>query len=74
MGSRNLNIGSALKAEQEVRLKKLMEKISNLLAWKIKDVPSIDPNLISQKLAINLGATPVVQARRRIGEENYKAI
>ncbi|XP_057443878.1 uncharacterized protein LOC130736035 [Lotus japonicus] len=41
---------------------------------KDKDVPGIDPNDISHKLAIRPGAKPVVQARRRMGEEKDKAV
>ncbi|XP_057443894.1 uncharacterized protein LOC130736058 [Lotus japonicus] len=69
-----LKIRSGLSGEQEARLIALLGENLDLFAWAIKDVPGIDPNIITHKLAIRPGAKPVVQASRRMGEENDKAM
>lgn len=73
VGECYLKIGSGLTGEHKERLKQLLEKI-DLFSWTIKDLPCIDPNFISHKLAVNLGAKPIVQARRRMGEKKDKVV
>ncbi|XP_057417380.1 uncharacterized protein LOC130711680 [Lotus japonicus] len=74
LSGRALKIGSTLSKEQEDRLVELLKNNLNLFAWTIKDVPGIDPSVISHHLSIQPGAKPVVQARRRMGEEKDKAV
>ncbi|XP_057452750.1 uncharacterized protein LOC130744596 [Lotus japonicus] len=74
LSGRALKIGSTLSKEQEDRLVELLKNNLDLFAWTIKDVPGIDPNVISHHLSIQQGAKPVVQARRRMGEEKDKAV
>ncbi|XP_057452760.1 uncharacterized protein LOC130744605 [Lotus japonicus] len=74
LSGRALKIGSTLSKEQEDRLVELLKNNLDLFAWTIKDVPGIDPNVISHHLSIRPGAKPVIQARRRMGEERDKAV
>ncbi|XP_057443797.1 uncharacterized protein LOC130735944 [Lotus japonicus] len=74
VAGRALKIGSTLSIEQEDRLIELLKNNLDLFAWTIKDVPGIDPKVISHKLSIQPGAKPVVQARRKMGEEKDKAV
>ncbi|XP_057426101.1 uncharacterized protein LOC130719494 [Lotus japonicus] len=74
LSGRALKIGSTSSKEQEDRLVQLLKKNLDLFAWTIKDVLGIDPNVISHHLSIQQGAKPVVQARRRMGEEKDKAV
>ncbi|XP_057450898.1 uncharacterized protein LOC130742814 [Lotus japonicus] len=69
-----LKIGSSLTKEQEERLITLLSDNLDLFAWTINDVPGIDPNVITHKLAIRPGATPIIQPRRRMSEEKNKAV
>ncbi|XP_057432163.1 uncharacterized protein LOC130724914 [Lotus japonicus] len=69
-----LKIGSGLTTEQEDRLITLLGDNLDLFAWTINDVPGIDPKVITHKLAIRPGATPVIQPRRRMSEEKNKAV
>ncbi|XP_057418260.1 uncharacterized protein LOC130712443 [Lotus japonicus] len=74
LSGRALKIESTLSKEQEDRLVELLKNNLDLFAWTIKDVPGIDPNVISHHLSIQQGAKPVVQARRRMGEEKDKEV
>ncbi|XP_057452361.1 uncharacterized protein LOC130744188 [Lotus japonicus] len=65
-----LKIGTKLSEDQEQRLSKLLD----IFAWSHKDMPGIDPNFICHKLALNPGAKPITQTRRRMGNEKEKAI
>ncbi|XP_057426098.1 uncharacterized protein LOC130719491 [Lotus japonicus] len=69
-----LKIGSGLTKEQEERLITLLGENLDLFAWTIDDVPGIDPNVITHKLAIRPGAKPVIQPRRRMSDEKNKAV
>ncbi|XP_057417975.1 uncharacterized protein LOC130712123 [Lotus japonicus] len=74
LSGRALKIGSTLSKEQEDRLVELLKNNLDLFAWTIKDVPGIEPNVISHHLSIQQGAKPIVHARRRMGEEKDKAV
>lgn len=72
--TKKIKVGSRLTTEHEGRRKRLLKQNLDLFAWIVKDVPEIDPDFISHKLAINPGAKPMVQVRRRMGEEKDKAM
>ncbi|XP_057444597.1 uncharacterized protein LOC130736831 [Lotus japonicus] len=69
-----LKIGSSLTKEHEERLITILGDNLDLFAWTINDVPGIDPNVITHKLAIRPGAKPVIQPRRRMSDEKNKAV
>jgi len=43
-----------------------------LFAWKVADIPGIDPEVISHKLSVCQGAKSVSQKQRKLGEERRK--
>ena len=45
----------------------------DLFAWKVADIPGIDPDVISHKLSVCQGAKLVAKKRRKLGEERRKA-
>ncbi|RDX61810.1 Retrovirus-related Pol polyprotein, partial [Mucuna pruriens] len=56
-----------------------MEKLkevqnSDVFSWTPEDMPGIDPKFINHRLSIVDGARPVVQKKRKQGEEKRKAI
>ncbi|RDX82660.1 hypothetical protein CR513_36526, partial [Mucuna pruriens] len=47
---------------------------THVFAWTPKDMPSIDPGFKCHHLSIMKGAKPVIQKRRKQGEERRKAV
>uniref|UniRef100_A0A151UDK4 Retrovirus-related Pol polyprotein from transposon opus n=1 Tax=Cajanus cajan TaxID=3821 RepID=A0A151UDK4_CAJCA len=43
-------------------------------AWHVKDMPGVDPDFMCHKLAIDPRAKPVIQKRRKCGDDKRKAI
>ncbi|XP_057436319.1 uncharacterized protein LOC130728766 [Lotus japonicus] len=74
IGERSLKVGVNLTASQEDRLVKLLSLNMDLFAWSAKDFPGIDPEFICHKLALNPGAKPIVQFKRKMGEEKAEAV
>ncbi|XP_057452759.1 uncharacterized protein LOC130744604 [Lotus japonicus] len=74
IGKRSLKVGVNLTASQEDRLVKLLSQNMDLFAWSAKDLPGIDPKFICHKLALNPGAKPIVQFKRKMGEEKTEAV
>jgi hypothetical protein len=46
----------------------------DLFAWKPSYMPGIDPSVVCRHLAINHGVKPVVQRKRKLGEERRKTV
>ncbi|XP_072074432.1 uncharacterized protein [Arachis hypogaea] len=50
-----------------------LQQHADLFAWTPSDMPGIDPQIISHKLAINSAVRPVQQKKRKLGEEKKRA-
>ncbi|XP_057443228.1 uncharacterized protein LOC130735146 [Lotus japonicus] len=74
IGERSLKVGVNLTASQEDRLVKLLSQNMDLFAWSAKDLPGIDLEFICHKLALNPRAKPIVQFKRKMGEEKAEAV
>ena len=74
IGSRSLKVGVNLTSDQESRLVGLLAENMDLFAWSAKDVPGIDPEFICHKLALNPNVKPIVQMKRKMGDEKSKAV
>ncbi|XP_057446220.1 uncharacterized protein LOC130738281 [Lotus japonicus] len=74
IGERNLKVGVSLTASQQDRLTKLLAENMDLFAWSAKDLPGIDPEFICHKLALNPRAKPIVQFKRKMGEEKAEDV
>ncbi|RDX98137.1 hypothetical protein CR513_18988, partial [Mucuna pruriens] len=60
--------------EQEAELIRCLQQNSDVFAWVPEDMPGIDPKFMNHRLSIADGAQPVVQKKRKQGEEKRRAI
>ncbi|RDX66874.1 hypothetical protein CR513_54317, partial [Mucuna pruriens] len=65
-------VGTALSREEEAQLVSFLRQNGVVFAWTPKDKPGIDPNFMCHHLSIGKGAKPVIQKRRKQGEERRK--
>ncbi|RDX98558.1 hypothetical protein CR513_18499, partial [Mucuna pruriens] len=68
--SQRTKIGTTMTGEQEAELIRYFD----VFAWAPKDMPGIDPKFMNHRLSIADGAQPVVQKKRKQGEEKRRAI
>jgi hypothetical protein len=67
-------MGTSLHPEEELAMTTLLRDKFDLFAWKPSYMPGIDPSVVCRHLAINHGVKPVVQRKRKLGEERRKAV
>ncbi|XP_016164661.1 uncharacterized protein LOC107607200 [Arachis ipaensis] len=68
------NIGATLKGDLKEPLIQFLKDNSDLFAWKVADMPDIDPELMCHKLAVYPGSRPVQQKHRKLGPERSQAV
>ncbi|GAU21317.1 hypothetical protein TSUD_372110 [Trifolium subterraneum] len=68
------NIGTSLQPEERERIVTLLRNNRDLFAWQPSDMPGIDESVITHKLSISSVNKPVVQRKRKVGEERRAAI
>jgi hypothetical protein len=68
------SIGTAMGEEERKSVLAILKENVDLFAWKPEHMPRIDENIITHKLAIASNAKPVVQRKRRQGEERRTAV
>ena len=66
-------IGGSMPEELLNKLIPVLCRNKDLFAWKVADIPGIDPDVISHKLSVCQGAKLVAKKRRKLGEERRKA-
>ncbi|XP_072052157.1 uncharacterized protein [Arachis hypogaea] len=66
-------VGTSISKAELQAITSFLQENADLFAWKPADMPGIDPQVISHKLAINSSARPVQQRKRKLGEEKRKA-
>nr|KYP76256.1 Retrovirus-related Pol polyprotein from transposon 17.6 [Cajanus cajan] len=71
---KNVKIGTSLSQEDAGRLIKVLKANMTAFTWHARDMPGVDPDFMCHRLAIDPGAKPVIQKRRKFGEEKRKAI
>jgi hypothetical protein len=67
-------IGTSLGPEEETALINLLRKNLDLFAWSPSEMPGMDPDVACHHLSIKPGVKPVVQRKRKMGEERRKAV
>jgi len=67
-------IGTSLAPSEEKDLIELLRKNLDLFAWAPSDMPDIDPSIACHHLDVNPTVKPVVQRKRKMGEERRKAV
>ncbi|RDY12155.1 hypothetical protein CR513_03082, partial [Mucuna pruriens] len=68
------HIGTTLNEEEEKLLVSTLQKNADVFAWTAKDMPGLDPRFMCHELSIKPGSKPVVQKKRKQGEEKRAAI
>ncbi|KAK2427613.1 hypothetical protein QL285_026181 [Trifolium repens] len=68
------SIGTAMGEEERRDVLAILKENVDLFAWKPEDMPGIDETVITHKLAIASNAKPVVQRKRKQGEERRAAV
>jgi hypothetical protein len=71
---RVVKIGSQLLEESKAMLSEFLKKNLDVFAWTHKDMPSIDPDIISHRLNIDPAAKLVKQKKRNFAPEWNKGI
>jgi hypothetical protein len=68
------NISTALKSEEKRKILEMLKRNIDLFAWQPSDMPGIDESVITHKLSISPETKPVVQRKRKVGEERRTII
>ncbi|XP_072066835.1 uncharacterized protein [Arachis hypogaea] len=71
---KNTNIGANLTEGLKQKLTQLLQQNSYLFAWKASDMPGIDPELMSHRLAVHPGSRPVQQRKRKLGSKRAQVV
>ncbi|XP_072060402.1 uncharacterized protein [Arachis hypogaea] len=66
-------VGTSLNASEFQAITTFLQQHADLFAWTPSDMPGIDPQIISHRLAINSAIRPVQQKKRKLGEEKRRA-
>jgi len=67
-------IGTSLAPSEEKYLIQLLRRNLDLFAWAPSDMPGIDPDVACNHLDVNPTVKPVVQRKRKMGEERRKTV
>ncbi|RDX77340.1 hypothetical protein CR513_42558, partial [Mucuna pruriens] len=68
------HIGTTLSEKEEELLVSTLQKNADVFAWTVKDMPGLDPRFMCHELSIKPGSKPIVQKKRKQGEEKRAAI
>ncbi|GAU44843.1 hypothetical protein TSUD_400440 [Trifolium subterraneum] len=68
------NIGTSLQPKERERIVTLLRSNRDLFAWQPSDMSGIDESVITHKLSISAVNKPVVQRKRKVGEERRATI
>ncbi|XP_072076738.1 uncharacterized protein [Arachis hypogaea] len=66
-------VGTSLNASELQAITTFLQEHADLFAWTPSDIPGIDPQIISHRLAINSTIRPVQQKKHKLGEEKKRA-
>ena len=67
-------LGKTLDDETQDQIAKVIGKHLDAIAWSASDMPGIDPNFLSHRLAMDPRVKPVRQRRRKFNEERRQTI
>ncbi|XP_025647208.1 uncharacterized protein [Arachis hypogaea] len=66
-------VGFTLSLEEKTSFQKFLQQNADLFAWTPADMPSIDPSVVSHKLALNPSVRPIAQKKKNLGLERKQA-
>lgn len=67
-------IGTSLSPDEETTLINLLRRNLDLFAWCPAEMPGMDPDIACHHLSVKPGVKPVVQRKRKMGEERRKVV
>ncbi|RDX78659.1 hypothetical protein CR513_41033, partial [Mucuna pruriens] len=67
-------IGTTMSQKEEEMLTAILRANYDVFAWSAQDMPGVDPNFICHQLSIEEQAKPIVQKKRKLGEEKRGAV
>ena len=70
---RKTHMGTSLKQDDRETIGKTLIKNADLFAWTAVDIPGVKPDVITHRLSVFKEARPIVQKKRKLGEERHKA-
>nr|KYP50247.1 Retrovirus-related Pol polyprotein from transposon 297 family [Cajanus cajan] len=71
---KTVKIGVSLAKEDEEGLLTVLKSNVSAFAWGVGDMPGIDPDFLCHRLMVDPKAKPVIQKRRKFGEDKKRAI
>jgi len=74
IGGKTFKLGKTLDDETRDQIAKVISKHLDAFAWSASDMPRIDPDFLSDHLAMDPQVKPVRQRRRKFNEERRQAI
>jgi len=74
IGGNPFKLGKTLDDETWDQIAKVISRHLDAFAWSASDMPGIDPDLLSRRLAMDPQVKPVRQRRRKFNEERRQAI
>jgi len=74
IGGKTFKLGKTLDDETRDQIAKVISRHLDAFAWSASDMPGIDPDLLSHRLAMDPQVKPVRQRRRKFNEEIRQAI
>ena len=74
IGGKPFKLGKTLDDETWDQIAKVISRHLDAFAWSASDMPGIDPDLLSHRLAMDPQVKPVRQRRRKFNEEKRQAI
>ena len=74
IGGKVFKLGKTLDSETQDQIAKVIGRNLDAFAWSASDMPGIDPDFLSHRLAMDPQVKPVRQRRRKFNEERRQAI
>ena len=74
IGGKPFKMGKTLDDETRDQIAKVISRHLDEFAWSASNIPGIDPDLLSHRLAMDPQVKPVRQRRRKFNEERRQAI
>ncbi|XP_068501851.1 uncharacterized protein [Phaseolus vulgaris] len=74
IGGKTFKLGKTLDDETRDQIAKVISRHLDAFAWSASDMPRIDPDLLSHRLAMDPQVKPVRQRRRKFNEERRQVI
>lgn len=69
-----IKIGTLMDKDRERALIKLLKEYADIFAWKLGDMPGIDPKIIQHELRIKQGTSHVRRNLRKVAPEYHRAV